>query len=263
MAARTSVALTPEVRDVLERSTITADSLVLPAGQLDRKLYEAVNKVLTIAGGKWNRSAKAHVFATDPRAALGLAVASGEILDKKKALQQFFTPEALARQVAGMLEYTAGMRVLEPSAGHGALARAVDAATDEFIEVHCIDVDPSCADKVKMAGLRSVVAADCRDFLALTPDDVGGLFDAVVANPPFTKDQDIHHVEHALTFLRPGGTLVAIMSPGFTFGETRVRREFRALVERLGGEVTEVAAGTFAESGTDVRTVLVRLQVPA
>ena len=66
--------LTPEVKAVLQRAVITDNSLVLP-DQLDRKLYEKVNKAIESAGGVWSRKDKAHLFAGDPRSYLGLSPA--------------------------------------------------------------------------------------------------------------------------------------------------------------------------------------------
>jgi hypothetical protein len=43
---------------VLARCETNDNTLYLPFGQLDRKLYVAVNKALEAIGGKWNRSAK-------------------------------------------------------------------------------------------------------------------------------------------------------------------------------------------------------------
>jgi hypothetical protein len=64
--------MTPEVRAILARSTIEDDALTLPEA-LNRKLYERVNKALESAGGRWDRASGTHLFASDPRAALGLA----------------------------------------------------------------------------------------------------------------------------------------------------------------------------------------------
>lgn len=50
-----------DVANVLANSTIEDVNLFLPVGQLDRKLYMAVNKVLVAIKGKWNRSKK-HIF---------------------------------------------------------------------------------------------------------------------------------------------------------------------------------------------------------
>jgi hypothetical protein len=49
------------VLKVLDAGQYDGSKFVL-VGQLDRKLYTDTNKVLEAAGGKWNRSAKAHVF---------------------------------------------------------------------------------------------------------------------------------------------------------------------------------------------------------
>lgn len=119
--------ITPEVRAVLESSVIDATSLKLPSTPLDRKLYVAVNKVIEAAGGKWNKSLKAHVFSNDPRVELGLALESNVIVDKvkerKKERQAFYTPENIATTVAFLADVWE-RDVLEPSAGHGALAAA-------------------------------------------------------------------------------------------------------------------------------------------
>ena len=91
MAARSAFHITDTVRDVLARSTITATSLTLPE-QLDRKTYDAVNKALSGAGGRWDRKAKAHVFNRDPREVLGLAVETGKATNVRTKLQAFYTP---------------------------------------------------------------------------------------------------------------------------------------------------------------------------
>ena len=98
MAARSAFHITDTVRDVLARSTITATSLTLPE-QLDRKTYDAVNKALSGAGGRWDRKAKAHVFNRDPREVLGLAVETGKATNVRTKLQAFYTPALLADRV--------------------------------------------------------------------------------------------------------------------------------------------------------------------
>ena len=77
-------------------------------------------------------------------------------------------------------------------------------------------------------------------------------------NPPFENHQDIQHVEHAYSLLKPGGRLVSIMSPAFTFQTTRAPAAFRKLAERLG-RWEELPVGSFKDSGTRVQTVLVVL----
>jgi hypothetical protein len=55
-----------DVLNVLIESRIEGMSLFLPPKQLERKLYESVNKALVALGGKWNKKAKAHLFDHNP-----------------------------------------------------------------------------------------------------------------------------------------------------------------------------------------------------
>ena len=73
-------------------------------------------------------------------------------------------------------------------------------------------------------------------------------------NPPFTKNQDIAHVSHALKFLAPNGILVSLMMPNQT------RKGFQELVAKYDPEIIEVERGAFKESGTDIATIIVRIQ---
>ena len=64
--------MTSEVESVIDNADIEGNKLFLP-DQLDRKLYEKVNRALESAGGVWSKRDKAHLFAGDPRPYLGLA----------------------------------------------------------------------------------------------------------------------------------------------------------------------------------------------
>lgn len=241
-----TVKLDDDVRVVLERSTITESSLTLP-DQLDRDLYERVNKVLSAAGGKWNRPAKAHLFPRDPRAALGLALATGGIANEAKALQQYFTPPWLATVACDEAGIDGGMTVLEPSAGAGALALE---AFRRGAKVHCIELDLKLATDLRVAGYCTVQQAD---FLGL---QVRETWDRVVMNPPFAEGRDVAHVLHAVRFVKPGGRLVAIMPAGILSGARRDQVRVRDLA---AGQIRLLPEKSFTDAGTDVRTVLVTI----
>jgi predicted RNA methylase len=253
-------AITPEVKDVLLRSVITGTGLTLPS-QLDRALYEKVNKVLLAAGGKWNRSAKAHIFTADPRDILGLALATGTITDealaKQKDLQQYFTPKDIAAQLARKADVRNGMTVLEPSCGTGNLMAAVLATMEshtKYDQVEGYEIDPVVAKEASALGVKVVVG----DFLAQAPRPV---FDRVVMNPPFANGRDMQHVSHALQFLKPGGKLVAIMSPAWTFHSSALAQGFRTAVLAMVHKWEELPANSFKESGAGVNTGILTLQL--
>ena len=145
--------------------------------------------------------------------------------------------------------------VLEPSAGLGAIARLVLQAPGA--ELTCVEVHAERA---------QVLTSLCprvrhRDFLDLTPRGLGS-FDRIVMNPPFDGGRDIDHVVHALKFLKPGGILASVMSAGVEFREDRKTADFRAQVERYGGHFSDLPPESFAESGTRVNTVIVKIRAP-
>lgn len=239
------VKIMPDVMDVLNRARIDGNALFLPSGQLPRELYDRVNKALTNAGGKWNRSKAAHLFPTDPSEKLGIALATGVSIDERKRDQAFFTPRGLADLVAYRCNVK-GQQVFEPSAGEGALAEAAMRAGAK--EVLCIESNP---ERVAILEKKGFVTK-ALDFLEMIPVP---MMPRIVMNPPFTKNQDCQHVAHAMRFLEPGGTLVAIMSGNTT------RPRFGALLSAIeamgyGFRFEGIAAGEFKESGTNVATIM-------
>ncbi len=271
--ARTTVTVPPEVRDILKRCPITvmdgAWHLEITV-QLDRKLYEAVNKVLLLAGGKWNRGAKAHIFTEDPTTVLLGAVETGAVVDEKKLFQSYYTPPELARQLVDAAGIEVGMSVLEPSCGHGAIASLI--AEDLGYWPDCVELDPKAvAHMVKTHKVTRVWGEDFIGWAARTENR----YDRIVMNPPFTGGQDIAHVAAAITLLKPGGVLVAIMSPHWTFAEDKDSTQLRAFLGMAkspdlthGVANSERALWTknpdnaFASSGTNVNTGILRYHAP-
>ena len=242
-------------QDVLRAARCDGNNLFL-TGQIDRKLYQQVAKVLEAAGGKWNRKAGAIVFDGDARDAIDPILLTGEVVRLKQDLGQFDTPPELVRRVIEAAHIEAGMLVLEPSAGLGNIAVAAAQAGGL---VQCYEVDPKRVKILKGHG-ASIASASQQDFLTLEPSPV---YDRVVMNPPFARQTDIDHVTHAAKFLRPGGRLVAIMSTGVTFRQDRKASDFRLMVESHGGAISNLPAGSFRIAGTDVSTVLVAFTVDA
>ena len=89
--------------------------------------------------------------------------------------------------------------------------------------------------------------------------DPDGLYDRIFMNPPFDRERDIDHVMHALRFLKPDGYLVAIMSAGTEFRDTKKAVSFRALMAERRARFSDLPAGSFAHAGTYVNTCLLRM----
>jgi predicted RNA methylase len=245
-----NVKLTDDVRHVLERSTITETSVQLPPEQLPN--YKAVNAVLEAAGGKWNKKARCHIFPSDPREALGLALQTGQIIHQEKARkkerQAFYTPDDLAHTVA-IFASVVGHRVLEPSAGHGALAQACLHAG--ALLTCCYEIDEEAVAALQKAGFLAIAA----DFLTVTPPKLeNDLFERIVMNPPFTRKSDAKHVQHAFThWLQNGGLLTAIVA------DDGHDRPDLAAIHSSYRVVLRNEAGAFKESGTMIATLVIQL----
>lgn len=173
------------------------------------------------------------------------------------APQLFPTPAPLAARMVELADIGPGMRVLEPSAGTGAIINAiVDAEmaperAGPAAQVVAVEVNAAVYRAMNKNFCDSVV---CEDFLALAPTSLGmgGLFDRVVMNPPFTRGEDVKHVLHAHGFLKPDGRLVALCADG-----PGRREAFAPLIEECGGSYRPLPEGSFREQGTNVRVAMV------
>ena len=235
---------------ILSRVTVEGNNILLTCGQLDRKQYQAVNEVLENMGGKWNKKAKAHVYADDPTEALEQVLLSGEIVLPKK-YGYFPTPPELAKHVVALAEVKPGHLVLVPSAGQGGLA--------DYLTGFAVDCIELLADNAKVLRGKGYNLLHEGTFFDVVPTPI---YDKVVMNPPFEKQADIDHVLHAFKFLKPGGRLVSIMASSVTFRENKKTLDFKELVDRQGF-IEHNPAGAFKESGTMVNTVTVVLDKAA
>lgn len=158
--------------------------------------------------------------------------------------QLFQTPPDIAARLVGLLDLKPRARVLEPSAGLGRLLDALKPF--EPSEVVAVDIAPECTGELFRQDRQGVTIKQ-RDFLAVQQAELG-LFDAVAMNPPFHMRADIRHIQHALTFLKPGGRLAALCMGGYLRRET---------LEPLASTWIDLPAGTFKETGTGVSTALI------
>lgn len=241
-----------EILQALREAVTDGPRLVLAGPRMNGKTYQRVNEVLEAAGGRWARTAEAHLFPLDAAKAIAPVLASGQVVtlrEKRNQAQYFPTPAPVVGQLIDLAVIRPGMEVLEPSAGSGAIA----AAARQGGVVDCFEQDPGYA--AVLAETGAVRSVQVTDFLSVPAHP---RYDRVVMNPPFTKGADITHVQHALRFLKPGGLLIAVMSWAVTEQNCRTAK-FRALAEARGATVEAVPEKAFSESGTNIPTVIVRI----
>lgn len=181
---------------------------------------------------RFDRMANRHENGTAPRAV--------------SAFNLFQTPPELAARMVALLGENVRGHVLEPSAGLGRILDALKPYSP--LSVTAVEIAAQCASELFRQQRENVVLLQ-RDFLAMTPQDFG-LFDAAAMNPPFHLRADIRHIQHALTFLKPSGTLVALCL------DTPHREK---ALKPLSTTWEQVKAGTFGKEGTNVPTVMLTI----
>jgi len=239
------------ILDIIASCEIHGNLLLLPPVQLNRTDYVAVNKVLEALGGKWNRKAGGHIFDYDPSEKIEDIILTGEYTDAKKDYQFFPTPPELAEYLCDLAEIDEITTVLEPSCGKGNIADAVwkrNPARLLGIELN-EDMKPLLADKPYEIMLG-------QDFLTYSEE----IWDRIVMNPPFSKCQDRTHILKAYERLAPGGILVSVASSSILWRTDNRAEVFRDFLSGVHASIEELDEGAFKESGTMVRTCIVKIR---
>lgn len=249
-----------DILDILGECRTEGNTLFLPDRQLERSTYQAVNKVLESIGGKWNRKAKGHVFADgDPAELLDNVILAGEITDLKKQYQFFPTPRPIAEKMCELAELDSTCIVLEPSCGKGDLADVIyEAGVKELVGLELNREMEKHLTGKPYATLTGI------DFLEFVKDPgIKTPWTRIVMNPPFSRQQDIDHILTAYGILRPGGILVSVVSESPFFRSNKKSMDFRAFLEEREAVIVPLEEGAFKESGTMVRTRLVKIVKPS
>lgn len=243
-----------DVLATLRTARIQGNELFL-AGTLSKKVYDKVNAVLVGLGGKWHTGKQSHVFAFDPTSCLSDLLENGWVRTAKD--YEFFpTPAKLVERMLDGLSIEPGMMGLEPQAGGGAIADEMAKRLGGKQRVRCYELWTRNVDTLRAKGFE----VQAVDFLTVDPQQE---FDIVALNPPFSGGRDVLHVTHALKFVKPGGWLTAYTSTSWRSQDSAANLRFRAMLQKHGAVVEEVESGAFADSGTNVSTLLVKMQVKA
>lgn len=239
------------VEEILKHCTLEDNVLKLPQVQFNKKSYAEAKKWIEEAGGRWQGGkVQGFTFPFNPERVFAI-LNEGKRCNLAQEYQFFETPD----EVADWLVMLAGGihkcdAVLEPSAGRGALVKAIHRSCPDAV-VDCYEMMPE--NKELLAGLGGIrLLGD--DF---TKSDNGKLYTKIIANPPFAGNQDIDHVRMMYDRLESGGTLAAITSVHWTFGQERKCEEFRQWLDAVGGRSYEIEEGAFRQSGTGIKTMAV------
>jgi hypothetical protein len=123
---------------------------------------------------------------------------------------KFYTPTNIANQMIFLARpIRSDQYWLEPSAGDGRLIKALR-TFDDRIQVHAIEINPSCKEELLNSGARAVFIGD---FLQYQPDF---LYDRIIANPPFGNGIDLGaHFLKMYNLCKIDGYIVVILPSDF------------------------------------------------
>lgn len=239
-----------QVINILQECSVDGLLVKLPDGQLDRKLYQIVAKQLQLIGGKWKGGkTQGFLFSEDPTDYLA-KLCAGESINLKKEFQFFATPDEVADRLVELACIEPGHIVLEPSAGQGAIIKAIHRAHPDT-EVDCyelMDLNRTFLEKLENVTIIG------KDFIK---EEKTIIYDRIIANPPFSKNQDIEHVTEMYERLEDGGRLVSIMSNHWRFASGKKEEAFKRFIEESGANVYDIEPGAFKESGTAISACIV------
>lgn len=218
--------------------------LKLPDTQLAH--YPKIKTLLKKAGGTYKRCC--FHFNRDAKL-IQAELVGGATLDDVKKYQYFPTPSNLVDKAIRAADLQPHHTWLEPSAGQGAIASKSKAISPYGM---LIELMPENANLLRKQGYLTLEM----DFLDLD----GGKFDRIIANPPFSRNADIKHIQKMYEHLTDNGILVSFASKSWTFGSQKIQQKFRDWLVQVGAVVEEIESGAFKASGTNISTVMITIK---
>ena len=254
----TGVAVLEALRDVrVDRNTIRVPRWIGGEAAL------LLGRILKDAGGSWNREVDGYQFRTEALTVLK-RVLEGTPRPAGNRLATFETPEALADRMRDLAAVTVVDHVLEPSAGRGRLI----AKLPRQQRITAIEVDPNRVTHLAMTphcreGAMSVSQTNFLGHVGKGHGYFGTFFNTILMTPPRRQNEDLRHVMAAWDCLAPGGTLVAVVSPGWErpANETELLL-FRRWFATVQAHQEELAEDTFTESAPPMQSRLIWAVMP-
>ena len=159
------------------------------------------------------------------------------------APQLFPTPPEIAKKMVEYANLEQYLSICEPSAGTGSIVKAIGQRKGRKVSV---EINHTLSELLKTNYPEWKTYTG--DFLTDCNPDCLGTFDRIIMNPPFKNGEDIKHIKHALTFLAPGGRLVALCANG-----PRQQVALKPIAESW----EDLPQGSFKNQGTNVNTAMV------
>jgi len=224
--------------------------LTLPNVRFRQKAYLEAKKWIEEAGGSWSTSKQGFTWEFDANRVVGILL-QGRRYNLQQEFQYFATPDKVADlAVSKFCSLEADMTILEPSAGRGALIKAVRRRCPGAV-VDCFELMPENVPFLQKVEGAHIIGDDFTK--------AEGKWQRIIANPPFSGNQDIDHLYMMYDKLPVGGELSCITSQHWKFAQDKKCRVFRQWLEDHEADITDIDGGEFKESGTVIATSLIHI----
>ena len=200
---------------LLSEKTVIDGNSVCITEQLEEKDYNNLKQFFGKLNGKWNSSKQAHVFPDSVFVGVLDYVREHQVIPVLNPYHLFPTPSGIIEEmlsislveakIIGLNEgWVEGLDILEPSAGTGAIASAINEKTNGKANIDVYEIDPVNQAILREKGFNIVG----EDFLVAPTHKK---YDIILINPPFNRKEYVKHVCHAHSMLKETGVLVAIL----------------------------------------------------
>jgi hypothetical protein len=251
---------------VLQEATVSGNIIQITKESLDRDVYLNVKKKLEMIGGRWKGGKTwGFVFSEDPTNLLK-DLQEGKDRNLQKEFQYFpTTGGALIAMKDFIKDYLVNkdqerLKILEPSAGQGHLIELIrdlwPKAQIDYCEL--MDLNKNELDR-KYKNMPNI-ACITEDFTHMAGDPEEH-YDFIIANPPFTNNQDIQHIRLMYELLVSGGEIFTFCSFHWQMSTNKKEENFKKFLDNLDEypDITEVPEKAFKNSGTNIRTMLMHI----
>lgn len=235
---------------ILQNCQWDGQLLTLPHVQFKQKAYLEAKKWIEETGGSWNTSKQGFTWEFDANRVVQILL-QGRRYNLQKEFQFFATPAKIADlAVSKFTSIEPDMTILEPSAGRGALVEAVHRRCPSAV-VDCYELMPENVPYLEKVEGAHIVGTDFTK--------AEGKWQRIIANPPFSGNQDIEHVYMMYDHLPIGGEMSVITSQHWKFAQDNKCQYFRQWLQDNNADITDIDGGEFKESGTSVATSLIHI----
>lgn len=206
-----------------------------------------------IGGKELDRASNTHVTQWDKAKSYYYTQQKKTSRTKAQEGQDYFaTPEPVGLKMVEWAGLQKGDKVLEPSAGHGAISRWFP----DGVNGHIVEPSTALFPRAQMA-TNSLEKAHNIEFEEFGTNNK---FNAVVMNPPYGRGGKtaMEHVGKAFEHLRRGGRVLAIVPDGPAFNK-RLDEWLSQQTEANHVATVKLPDATFKRAGTSVRTKVIAI----